>query len=210
MKILKEAYTIPNNVVMFYDRHLRLWTLYIKDEEGNQISNTEYAPSRTDAIEMAQDIDNFVIRESLEENALLVEEGPRGQTELRDFICELLNRLCNSTLKMSDYEIHHKDNYHDNNDPRNLVLLPKSNVISSNIPVVKPNLVKPNTSLHKRVGELDVFDSKSTDKYLNEINKYQAIDVYRSIRRQTITYLDNKLLKRDINVAKKNPVGRIR
>ena len=67
MKILKEAYTIPNNVVMFYDRHLRLWTLYIKDEEGNQISNTEYAPSRADAIEMAQDIDNFVIRESLNE-----------------------------------------------------------------------------------------------------------------------------------------------
>lgn len=70
MKILKEAYTIPDNVVMFYDRHLRLWTLYIKDEEGNQISNTEYTPSKADAIEMAQDVDNFVIRESLNEEIL--------------------------------------------------------------------------------------------------------------------------------------------
>lgn len=72
MKIFKEAYTIPNNVVMFYDRHLRLWTLYIKDEEGNQISNTEYTPSKADAIEMAQNIDNFVIRESLKENDMKI------------------------------------------------------------------------------------------------------------------------------------------
>lgn len=72
MKIFKEAYTIPNNVVMFYDRHLRLWTLYIKDKEGNQISNTEYTPSKADAIEMAQNIDNFVIRESLKENDMKI------------------------------------------------------------------------------------------------------------------------------------------
>lgn len=79
MKILKEAYTIPDNVVMFYDRHLRLWTLYIKDEEGNQISNTEYAPSRTDAIEMAQDVDNFVIRESLKGNNMKIQEWYTGE-----------------------------------------------------------------------------------------------------------------------------------
>ena len=28
---------------LFYDRHLRLWTVYLIDEEGNQISDTEYA-----------------------------------------------------------------------------------------------------------------------------------------------------------------------
>lgn len=79
MKILKEAFTIPDNVVMFYDRHLRLWTLYIKDEEGNQISNTEYTPSKADAIEMAQDIDNFVIRESLKENNMKIQEWYTGE-----------------------------------------------------------------------------------------------------------------------------------
>lgn len=132
----------------------------------------------------------------------------RGQTELRDFICELLNRLCGVTLNTNHYEIHHKDFYHDNNDPRNLVLLPTTNVTSSNPSSL--NMKKPNTSLHNRVGQLNVFNNSSINKYTSNINLYSSIDVYRSIQRKSLVYLDSKLLKRDINIAKKHPSGRIR
>lgn len=45
----------------------------------------------------------------------------RGQTDLRNFVCELLNRICHSTLNHTHYEIHHKDFCHDNYDPTNLI-----------------------------------------------------------------------------------------
>ena len=52
---------------LFYDKHLRLWTVYIIDEEGNQISDTEYASNRHDALELLNNKDNFRLRESLNE-----------------------------------------------------------------------------------------------------------------------------------------------
>lgn len=146
------------------------------------------------------------MRFRLVEDLLL--EGPRGQTELRDFICELLNRICRTTLNCDDYELHHKDFCHSNNDPRNLVLLPKGTVLSSTTP--SKNFKKPNSSVHKKVGSLDVFDKKSVGKYKNNIGTYAAVDVYRSLRKGSIVYLDARLLQRDMNVAKKNPMGMIR
>lgn len=49
---------------LFYDRHLRLWTVYLIDAEGNQISDTEYASNRKDAIDLTRDSNNFRLRES--------------------------------------------------------------------------------------------------------------------------------------------------
>lgn len=137
---------------------------------------------------------------------LLIEE--RGQTELRDFICELLNRLCKSTLSSNQYELHHKDFYHDNNDPRNLVLLPKGSVTSSAAPY--RNFIKPNTSIHKNVPNMNVFNKADVNNYKSIINNYSGIDVYRSIQNHRIVYLDDVKLNRDLNIAKKNPAGRIR
>lgn len=62
---MKENMNISNDVEMFYDRHLRLWTIYLKDEEGNQISNTEYAPNRKEALYIANNKGLFTMRESL-------------------------------------------------------------------------------------------------------------------------------------------------
>lgn len=132
----------------------------------------------------------------------------RGQTELRDFICELLNRLCKSTLSNNQYELHHKDFYHDNNDPRNLVLLPKGSVTSSTPP--SRNFIKPNASVHGNIPNMNVFNKADVNKYKSIINNYSGIDVYRSIQNHRIVYLDDRKLNRDLNVAKKNPAGRIR
>lgn len=65
---------------LFYDRHLRLWTVYLIDAEGNQISDTEYASNRKDAIDLTRDSNNFRLRESLDE-ALSPKEGNRVQMD---------------------------------------------------------------------------------------------------------------------------------
>lgn len=141
----------------------------------------------------------------------------RGQTELREFICDLLNIVCGSTLKHSDYMIHHKDFTHENYNPKNIVLLPYDMVNALGQVVHRDNA---NTSLHKRIkvdktltpgsSGLQLISDDEIDKYIKIIDEYGAIDVYRSLMNKKITLLDSKLLLRDMNKAKKHPLGFIR
>jgi hypothetical protein len=41
----------PIRVDRFYDRHIRLWTLLLKDEHGNQIGDAVYAGSKREALD---------------------------------------------------------------------------------------------------------------------------------------------------------------
>ena len=38
------------SLVVFYDRHIRLWTAYKVDDDGCQVSNAGYGPTKKDAI----------------------------------------------------------------------------------------------------------------------------------------------------------------
>lgn len=48
---------IPVVVRMWYDRHLRLWTLYPVDKDGNQTEPAQYAPNRADAEKIKMDME---------------------------------------------------------------------------------------------------------------------------------------------------------
>ena len=142
--------------------------------------------------------------------SILTEDDPRGQFELREFICELLNIVCKSTLNSNDYELHHKDYEHNNYSPRNMVLLPKDSVVSSE-PSAR-GWKKPNTSIHQRkeTRDFNIFNDNSRTAYENAIDNYAAIDVYRSLRNGKITYLTKKELKRDLSRASKTLMGLVR
>lgn len=143
-------------------------------------------------------------------------ENFRGQTELREFRCELLNHLCSTTIHPDHFMIHHKDGIHENNHPRNIVLLPISNK-DFNLGSTSHNKDgslsnNPNSSIH---GQLEVdqngfLTKQGFDVYIQIINNYQAIDFLRSLKRKKIVYLDSRLLKRDLDRSKKHPVGMIR
>ncbi len=47
----------PVAVRMWYDRHLRLWTLYPVDKDGNQTQDAQYAPNREDAEKIKMDME---------------------------------------------------------------------------------------------------------------------------------------------------------
>ncbi len=49
---------IPVSVRMWYDRHLRLWTLYPVDKDGNQTEDAQYAPNRADAEKVKKHIES--------------------------------------------------------------------------------------------------------------------------------------------------------
>jgi hypothetical protein len=46
---MKTHYNYEGNARIFYDRHIRLWTMIKLDDEGNQIGNAEYTPCRIEA-----------------------------------------------------------------------------------------------------------------------------------------------------------------
>ena len=41
-----------DHIEMWYDRHLRLWTLYPVDAEGNQMDGAQYATIKSEAKEL--------------------------------------------------------------------------------------------------------------------------------------------------------------
>jgi hypothetical protein len=43
---MKTHYNYEGNARIFYDRHLRLWTMISLDLEGNQIGSADYTTSR--------------------------------------------------------------------------------------------------------------------------------------------------------------------
>ena len=43
---------------LWYDRHLRLWTLLWKDEEDNQVGPAEYFPIKQEALDYAMAYDS--------------------------------------------------------------------------------------------------------------------------------------------------------
>ena len=104
---LNESINIPNDVEMFYDRHLRLWTLYIKDEEGNQISNTEYAPTREEALYIANNKGLFNMREALKEPNL-------EDLSWLDNLHDILSSILNGQNKDKELEQRLKDAYYKN------------------------------------------------------------------------------------------------
>ena len=114
--------------------------------------------------------------------------------------------------------IHHKDGDHSNNHPKNIVLLPIGivNTGVSTIQAMNQNqkvLTNPNSSIHKNISidpQTKVVDIKDYATYIAIINQYSAIDVWRSLQKHTLIYLDSKLLKRDLNKSRKDPTGRIR
>ena len=46
---------MTKHLVVFYDRHIRLWTAYYLDENGGQIGYAGYGPTKQKAI---YDLDN--------------------------------------------------------------------------------------------------------------------------------------------------------
>lgn len=155
-----------------------------------------------------------IIDDNLDESILL---EARGQEELRKFICELINSVCKTVLNPNDYMIHHKDGDHKNNHPKNIVLLPVENRAQRTLGVVPKNasgkiLKNSNTSIHNQIktDNWGVFDPNLHDKYASIIDNYHAVDVWRSIMRRQITFLNKGLLKRDLNKSIKNPTGRIK
>lgn len=104
---LNESINIPNDVEMFYDRHLRLWTLYMKDEEGNQISNTEYAPTREEALYIANNKGLFNMREALKEPNL-------EDLSWLDNLHDVLSSILNGQNKDKELEQKLKDAYYKN------------------------------------------------------------------------------------------------
>ena len=46
----------PVDVAMWYDRRLRMWTLYPVDAEGNQLRQASYAPRKDKAKILKKDI----------------------------------------------------------------------------------------------------------------------------------------------------------
>ena len=47
----------PVDVAMWYDRRLRMWTLYPVDAEGNQLRQASYAPRKDLALICKKDIE---------------------------------------------------------------------------------------------------------------------------------------------------------
>ena len=47
----------PVGVDCWYDRHLRMWTLYPVDAEGNQLRQASYAPRKDLAMILKKDIE---------------------------------------------------------------------------------------------------------------------------------------------------------
>jgi hypothetical protein len=45
-----QPYQQASETVVFYDRHIRLWTAYKLDAEGNQIGLAGYGPTKESAI----------------------------------------------------------------------------------------------------------------------------------------------------------------
>ena len=42
----------PVEIRMWYDRHIRMWTLYPVDAEGNQTDSADYAGHRAEALKI--------------------------------------------------------------------------------------------------------------------------------------------------------------
>lgn len=203
----------------------------IKGVEKTRITSElkEYIESHTDIIDDTYELmkqcprhlqhELKIVLSKLDEslNEELLTEGPRGQTDLRKFICELLNQVCKTVLNFNDFMIHHKDGDHDNNHPKNIVLLPVGTRAVRTTGAVATNkhgkiLTNPNSSIHKYITNNSSGVVQSTDhpEYINIINNYNAIDVWRSLQKHNLVYLDDKLLKRDLNKSLKNPTGRIK
>lgn len=59
---IKWYYDNPvNDVIIFYDRHLRMWTVYPVDADGNQLCEAEYTTNKKRTEEIAE----YFKRESL-------------------------------------------------------------------------------------------------------------------------------------------------
>lgn len=69
------------DTIVFYDRHLRLWTVYPVDSEGNQLCEADYTTDKVEAQEMAQEFMNIVRFTDIPENVLTEISFMLGSTE---------------------------------------------------------------------------------------------------------------------------------
>ena len=109
---------------------------------------------------------------------ILDEAHYRGETSLRQCLCDLINKFCGITLNHTDYVLHHFDGDHSNNAIDNLILLLKQTSNSN-----------PNTSVHNnhRYGKFNI--DRLDQNYISELRKHSAIDVYSSILNNKLTMI---------------------
>jgi hypothetical protein len=55
-----EDFEIPDHVTMWYDKHLKLWTLQTLDKYDNQIGKAEYIKGKQNALRVKQELENSI------------------------------------------------------------------------------------------------------------------------------------------------------
>lgn len=120
----------------------------------------------------------FKLVEQILDEEVLKEATIRGETSLRECLCSLLEWKCGIKIDPIRVMLHHKDGNHENNDIRNLILLP-----------ITTSWKNPNSHLHgmQRSNKLE-FTSKTGARnkkykaYLDELDIINGIDIFNSLR----------------------------
>lgn len=55
---IPEGFEIPDHIDMWYDSHLKLWTLQTKDKYNNQIGEVEYAKGKQSAMKANEELES--------------------------------------------------------------------------------------------------------------------------------------------------------
>ena len=48
---------VPSYIDMWYDKHLKLWTLQVKDKYNNQIGKSEYVTGKKNALKEKEELE---------------------------------------------------------------------------------------------------------------------------------------------------------
>lgn len=139
------------------------------------------------------------------EQLSLFEDGPGGEGNLCYFIISLLRLFCSDAdekLDANSYQVHHKNFNHSSNkdfNVTNVCLLPSYDFKD----VINNKYKSPNSSIHRKVKTLD---DRGKQLYLEIIERYNAIDVLRSLQNGKIIYINNSNLEQDLKELFKNEI----
>ena len=97
----------------------------------------------------------------------------RGEETLREFICDLLSRVCGHYLNADEFMVHHRNGHHNQHSVDNILLLPRYEG--------KTNTRNYNTRIHNEYRDYELNMDKDDKKYNLMLLYMDAIDVEKSL-----------------------------